>query len=144
MFYVELLIPVTMSPPIFTDTLRIWSNDPVHPKVELIVRWEEPQSVEDEIILEFRMEQNYPNPFNPETKIKFSIKSEEFVKLDIYNTTGELLKTLVNTTMLPGKYSLSFDASTLPSGVYTLNKESRQFYTNQEDVTFKMIYRLVL
>jgi hypothetical protein len=119
MFYIELMIPVTMSPPIYTDTLRIWSNDTAHPKVELIVRWEEPQSVEDEgIPLEFGLEQNFPNPFNPGTKIKFSIKSEEFVTLDIYNTTGELLTTLVNATMLPGKYSISFDASSLPSGVY--------------------------
>ncbi len=119
MFYIELMIPVTMSPPIYTDTLRIWSNDTAHPKVELIVRWEEPQSVEYEgIPLEFGLEQNFPNPFNPETRIKFSIKSEEFVTLDIYNTTGELLTTLVNATMLPGKYSISFDASSLPSGVY--------------------------
>jgi len=119
MFTITLLVPVTMTPPIYTDTLRIWSDDPAQPKVELIVRWEEPQSVENEgIPLEFGLEQNYPNPFNPETKIKFSIKSEDFVKLDIYNTTGELIKSLINATMLPGKYSISFDGSMLPSGVY--------------------------
>jgi hypothetical protein len=119
MFVMQLMIPVESFPPIFTDTLRIWSNDSVNPKVELIVLWEEPQSVEDEAVpLEFGLFQNYPNPFNPETKIGFMIKSEEFVKLDIYNSTGELVKTLVNQSMLPGKYSISFDATALPSGVY--------------------------
>ncbi len=138
LFFVELLIPVTMSPPIYTDTLRIWSNDPAHPKVELIVRWEEPQSVEHEgIPLEFGLEQNYPNPFNPETKIKFSIKSEEFVRLEIYNTTGELLSTLVNETMLPGKYSVSFDGSTLPSGVYLYRIKAGSFLQTRKMLLLK-------
>ncbi len=138
MFYIELLLPVTMTPPIFTDTLSIWSNDPLHPKVELIVRWEEPQSVEYEgIPLEFGLEQNYPNPFNPETKIKFSLKSEEFIKLDIYNTTGELIKNLINTTMLPGKYSVSFDASTLPSGVYLYRIEAGSFTQTRKMLLLK-------
>ena len=43
----------------------------------------------------FNLEQNYPNPFNLGTIIKFTIPERAFVKLIIYNSLGEKIKTLI-------------------------------------------------
>ena len=62
--------------------------------------------------------QNYPNPFNPSTVISFDIPKESFVSLDIYNALGQEIARLVNETRPAGRYSVTFDAGNLPSGLY--------------------------
>ncbi len=67
--------------------------------------------------------QNYPNPFNPVTKIEFSIppaerKDLQYVKLKIYNVSGQEIETLISENLGPGTYTANWDASSYPSGVY--------------------------
>ncbi len=66
----------------------------------------------------FAMRQNYPNPFNPVTNIEFDLPKSEFVRLIVFNTLGQEVKTLVNETKQAGSYKVDFDASSLPSGAY--------------------------
>lgn len=47
----------------------------------------------------FVLEQNAPNPFNPSTTIRFSIDAPGAVSLNVYNTAGQLVRTLVDKTM---------------------------------------------
>jgi hypothetical protein len=68
--------------------------------------------------LGFALYQNYPNPFNPSTKISFVIPKSSFVILKIYDILGREVTTLINGVKHPGKYSISFDANELASGVY--------------------------
>lgn len=89
--------------------------------------------IEDEMQPQtFSLEQNYPNPFNPVTKIKFTLASNEYTTLKVYDIIGKEISTLVNNQMEKGHYEINFDASNLPSGVYfyTLNaggyKETRK------------------
>ncbi len=70
------------------------------------------------IIRNYSLEQNYPNPFNPSTTIDYSIPEQEFVRLSIYNILGEEIAKLVEEIKLAGSYSVSFDASAFPDGVY--------------------------
>jgi hypothetical protein len=67
---------------------------------------------------EFSLSQNYPNPFNPSTTISFDIPRQSHVKLVVYDVLGREVRTLVDEEKQPGRYSVTFDASTLPSGVY--------------------------
>lgn len=71
----------------------------------------------------FSLEQNYPNPFNPSTNIVFSVPatgkgSSSEVELVVYDLLGRKTGELVKEKLAPGKYSVDFNASELPSGVY--------------------------
>ncbi len=66
----------------------------------------------------FAMYQNYPNPFNPSTTIWFDVKEAGMVLLNIYNTLGENVATLVEHNLPAGKYETVLNASAMTSGVY--------------------------
>jgi hypothetical protein len=66
----------------------------------------------------FSLSQNYPNPFNPVTNIKFDLPKSGFVKMTIYDLLGREITQLANQQMLAGSYSVDWDASNYPSGVY--------------------------
>ncbi len=67
---------------------------------------------------QFNISQNYPNPFNPLTNFTFDIASISLVNLKIFNSTGQEVAVLLNEQKSPGKYSVSWNASGRPSGVY--------------------------
>jgi hypothetical protein len=66
----------------------------------------------------FSVGQNYPNPFNPSTVIRFEIPEAAYVTLKIFDLVGREIATLVDAVRAPGVYSVRWDASALPSGVY--------------------------
>ncbi len=66
----------------------------------------------------FSLEQNYPNPFNPTTTIKFDLKENSTVKLDVFNVLGQRVQEFDLGRMSTGSYSQSVDMSRYASGVY--------------------------
>ena len=78
----------------------------------------------------FSLKQNYPNPFNPSTTIEFSIPKYSFVTLKVYDLLGREIEQLVNENLNGGKYSVRFDASNYPSGVYLYKLTSSEDGTN--------------
>ena len=62
--------------------------------------------------------QNYPNPFNPTTKIKYSLTSEGFVTLKVFDILGREIKILVSENKKQGNYEVNFDASSVAGGIY--------------------------
>ncbi|NOR44638.1 MAG: T9SS type A sorting domain-containing protein, partial [Candidatus Delongbacteria bacterium] len=72
----------------------------------------------------YELEQNYPNPFNPNTTINFSVAQDNSdIKLVVYNVNGQVVSTLVDGVKNIGKHSITFDASSLNSGVYYYSLE---------------------
>jgi hypothetical protein len=67
---------------------------------------------------DYTLSQNYPNPFNPSTEIRFTITRSGSTTLKVYDLMGREVSTLVNETLVPGAYSVKFDASRLSSGTY--------------------------
>ncbi len=90
--------------------------------------------------LKFALGQNYPNPFNPTTVISFQLPAASHVDLKVYNTTGQLVKTLATGDLEPGAHSVSWNGSNdldrhVTSGVY--------FYTLTTDTDISTM-RMVL
>lgn len=75
----------------------------------------------------YSLYQNYPNPFNPATTIKYSIPTESFVNLKVYNLIGQEVAELVNEQQQIGNYQVSFDANNLPSGIYFYSIKAGNF-----------------
>ncbi len=67
---------------------------------------------------DYRLYQNYPNPFNPKTTIRYRVGASQRMELSVYNLLGQKIATLVSGQKPTGLYSVEWDASDLPSGVY--------------------------
>lgn len=80
---------------------------------------------------------NYPNPFNAYTTIEYHIPKEEFVTLKIYNISGKLVKTLVDTIQSAGSYSIKFDCNGLASGSYFYKMTAGDFSQTKKYVLLK-------
>jgi photosystem II stability/assembly factor-like uncharacterized protein len=90
----------------------------------------------------FQLFQNYPNPFNPSTKIRFDIPSagqnHAFdTRIDIYDARGKKLETLVNQQLPPGSYSIDWDASNYPSGIYFYKLRAGYFSKSMKMIVIK-------
>ncbi|MCH7963381.1 MAG: T9SS type A sorting domain-containing protein [Bacteroidetes bacterium] len=94
-------------------------------------------SVEVGVPNNFYLSQNYPNPFNPETRIDFTLPEKQLVSLRIYNTLGEIVEELVNEEREAGSYSVIFNASRLPSGVYIYRLQTSSFAANKKMTLLK-------
>ncbi|MCF8240368.1 MAG: PQQ-dependent sugar dehydrogenase [Melioribacteraceae bacterium] len=77
-----------------------------------------PVSVNDDGELKYHLDQNYPNPFNSETTIVFSLEKSDSVKLEIFNSLGEHINTLINDNLKEGRHSVKWNAGNMSSGVY--------------------------
>jgi hypothetical protein len=90
------------------------------------------KNITSEIPSSYSLEQNYPNPFNPITKIKFDIPDRfpirafgnDNVVLKVFDILGKEIATLVNESLKPGTYEVTFDASMLTSGIYFYKLET--------------------
>ena len=71
----------------------------------------------------YGLNQNYPNPFTPTTKIRFELPKEEHVKLQVFDITGALVKTILNEAVRAGNMEVTWDGTNgsgakVTSGMY--------------------------
>jgi hypothetical protein len=67
---------------------------------------------------QYVLQQNYPNPFNPTTSIKFDVPSSKVVTLKVFDILGREVATLLNEEKSAGTHTVTWDASSVSSGVY--------------------------
>lgn len=85
----------------------------------------------------YELFQNYPNPFNPETNIKFYLPKTDFVKLSVYDILGREVTILINEVKSAGVYTITYNASQLPSGIYFYRITTNEFTDIKKFVLIK-------
>ena len=95
---------------------------------------------EKEIPSGYKLSQNYPNPFNPSTNITYSLPTESYVSIKVYDLLGRMITEIVNSNKSAGSYNVTWNASNIPSGIYfytmhAVSKKDGSSFTN----TKKMI-----
>jgi len=91
----------------------------------------------NEDLTEYKLWQNYPNPFNPTTKISYQIKEKGNVKLLVYDILGNVVDDLVDKFQESGQYSIDFNATGLPSGVYIYSLRVNGLVINKRMILLK-------
>ena len=109
-----------------SDTLVIWSHASSHCRDTVFVSatdvWED-ELDSGPLPASFLLRQNHPNPFNRGTKIEYQIPFSALTSLQIYNVSGQVVRTLLREMQNAGDYSIHWDGRDLrgrevASGVY--------------------------
>ena len=103
------------------DGLYRWHQSDLPTAIESSATPTEPRS--------FHLEQNYPNPFNHATHISFTLQQPAVVSLQVFNTHGQLVATLVEGTRPAGTYQAVWDGrdaqgQAVSSGAYIVRLDA--------------------
>ncbi|HVP07030.1 MAG TPA: FlgD immunoglobulin-like domain containing protein, partial [Candidatus Acidoferrum sp.] len=88
------------------------------------------------------LNQNYPNPFNPGTQISFALPVAGKVTLEIFNVTGQHIRTLVDGAMTAGTHVVPWDGTDatgtpVAGGVYLYRLTSGSFVEARKMILLK-------
>jgi len=91
---------------------------------------------------QFSLSQNFPNPFNPATTIYYDIPVTSSVTLRIYSISGQLVRTLVDETVPPGRYAKIWDGRNehhqpVPGGIYIYRLKTDRFNQSRKMLLLK-------
>ncbi len=87
--------------------------------------------------MEYALSQNYPNPFNPQTVIEYSLPVQSEVNLIVYDLRGQEVAHLINNNMPAGNHRVSWNASSLASGVYLYRLQAGDFTQTRKMLLLK-------
>ncbi|MFK7848077.1 MAG: malectin domain-containing carbohydrate-binding protein [Rhodothermales bacterium] len=80
----------------------------------------------------------YPNPFNPQTQFALSVAATQQVEITVFNLLGQQVKSLYNGVMAAQQeQAFSFDAASLPSGIYLIQVRGEHFLETQQVTLLK-------
>lgn len=91
---------------------------------------------------EFAVLQNYPNPFNPVTTIVYQLPQRSMVKLAIYNTLGQKVRTLLDQPAEAGIHSVMWNGRNdagqpVASGIYVYRFEAGDYRKIQKMILLR-------
>jgi hypothetical protein len=79
------------------------------------------------ILGSYRLHQNYPNPFNPRTTIQYELPRSAEVRLSVCDVLGREVSVVVNERREAGVHEVTFDGSSLASGIYVYRLQAGDF-----------------
>ena len=90
----------------------------------------------------FRLAQNVPNPFNPKTTVAYEVPQASAVAIRVYDVAGRLVTTLVDGTVEPGRYSVTWNGTasggeSVGSGVYFCVMETPEYHATHKMMLLK-------
>ncbi|MFH1005963.1 MAG: FlgD immunoglobulin-like domain containing protein [Candidatus Latescibacterota bacterium] len=112
---------------VFEEFVRSYPEDIVADFARLELGYDPPQLGSEEageqVISGVDLLQSCPNPFNAQTAISFALPKSVFVRLEVYNTLGQRVRTVVESQMKAGEHSIIWDGRDqagreISSGVY--------------------------
>jgi len=118
------------------ETEKLFSFEGEFEIIELIVansQYEIPTSMPTI----FSLSSAYPNPFNPVTRLSLTIPDNGNVNVQVYNLHGQIVSTLLSGHKPANTYSLVWDASNVPSGMYFVKAEVGGFTETQKLMLIK-------
>ncbi|MDD2229209.1 MAG: C25 family cysteine peptidase [Candidatus Cloacimonetes bacterium] len=85
---------------------------------------------------------NFPNPFNPSTTIQFSLKEQSPVNMEIYNISGQKVRSLVKGIMPSGTHNIHWNGQdnsgkAVSSGVYFIKMDSAKYTSTKKMILMK-------
>jgi hypothetical protein len=88
----------------------------------------------------YRLHNIYPNPFYDRCCFAFDIPEETNCLFEIYDVSGRIIKTINNSTLKPGYYTMKWDGKDnheehVASGVYFYRLKTKSF-----SMTKKIVY----
>jgi hypothetical protein len=103
--------------------------------------------MEELVPTKFELAQNYPNPFREVTTIKYCVPEKMQISLEVFDSRGNKVKTLVDEIKEAGTYKVEFSTKNgstsggntwdLPSGEYLYKLESRDYFESKKMVLMK-------
>lgn len=91
----------------------------------------------NEMPYQITLNQNYPNPFNPSTVISYQLPASSEVQLEIFDMTGRKVADLVKGKKQAGTHEITFDASSLSSGIYVYRLQAEDFVETKKLMLIK-------
>ncbi len=87
----------------------------------------------------FALRDNYPNPFNPMTNINFDLPKSSHVRLDIFDVSGRLVRTLVDEDRVAASHTVTWDGTDSHGGRVASGAYYYRLQSNSGTATHKMM-----
>ncbi len=110
-----------------TDKTSNGNNGTMYGNVEIVTISTDVKENKHHIPDGFYLFDNYPNPFNPSTKIKYNLSKSGYVKLSIFNLSGQELELLENGFQEAGEHQRTWEPKGLPSGMFFYRLQAGKF-----------------
>jgi hypothetical protein len=76
---------------------------------------------------QFRFEDIFPNPANDKIQFEYEMAFSTEIKINLYNSYGELVEKLIDTEIPAGTYQLTYPTSDMTPGVYYFEMQAGLF-----------------
>jgi hypothetical protein len=98
--------------------------------------------VPERAVFKWALHQNTPNPVAGMTEVRYEVARTSAVSIKVYNAQGQLVKTLVDERMEPGRYAAHWDGENLAgervaSGVYFYKMAAGRFSATRKMLIVK-------